>query len=375
MSKFVGRMEKLKSDNLVGVGNHNQRKTDNHSNKEIDISLSHKNYDLVNGDNDFKFKTDIDDYIESTKSTQKKIRSDQTLVNEWIIGASKELFENLSDDETREYFQSAVDWFKDEFGENNIQYGIVHVDETTPHMHLGVVPFDKDNILSGKRVFNQYGLRKVQDELPKYLQAKGFDVDRGEKTDGTRGKSIKEFKKDTLKELKSDATLRQEAKQEIINELLPSYKSKVKKEVQESENKRYDEEIAKEKVKLQEHFNNALESEKTANMERLKQLRERDIKKVKNHVEKLNKAHEEKVGLADKIISVHERLALDVYELPQTGKYNIPYQTKTMLLERLSEAETVKTQEVNQKQKKRKQVVTKSQHSKNNEERDTGLER
>lgn len=375
MSKLVARMKKLNKDNIIGIGNHNQRKTDNHSNKEIDVSLSQKNYDLINGNDEFNFKTDIEKYINETKSTKPKVRKDATLVNEWVISASKEFFEGRSEDETKEYFQSAVDWFKEEYGENNIKYGIVHVDETTPHMHLGVVPFDKDLRLSGKRVFNKQGLRKVQEELPKFLQANGFDVERGEKSDGTRGKSIKEFKRDTLKSLKDDAELRNEAKKEIINELLPSYKSKVKKEVQESENKRYDEEIAKEKVKLQEHFNNALESEKRANMERLKQLRERDIKKVKNHVEKLNKAHEEKVGLADKIISVHERLAMDVYELPQMGgKYNIPHATKEMLLERLTQAETIKTQEITRKQEKRKEVRRRSQHSKINEERDTGRE-
>src|SRR5699024_1946563 len=97
-------------------------------------------------------------------------------------------------------------------------------------MHLGVVPFDKDLRLSGKRVFNRQGLRKVQEELPKFLQANGFNVERGDKSDGTRGKSIKEFKRDTLKELKNDVELRNEVKKEIINELLPSYKRKVKKE-------------------------------------------------------------------------------------------------------------------------------------------------
>lgn len=372
MHKFVARMEKLKTDNLTGVGNHNQRKTDNHSNKEIDVSLSHGNYDLINGNDEFNFKTGIEDYINKTKSTKPKTRKDAVLVNEWIISASKEMFEGLSERDIERYFQLNADWFKDEFGEDNVKYGIVHVDETTPHMHLGVVPFDEDHKLSAKRVFNRQALLKVQEELPKFLRANGFDVERGEKSDGTRGKSISEFKRDTLKDLKDDVELRNEAKQEIINEFLPSYKSKVKKEVQESENKRYTEEIAKEKVKLQEHFNNALESEKRANMERLKQLRERDIQKVKNHVAKLNKAHEEKVGLADKIISVHERLAMDVYELPQTGKYSIPYQTQSMLIERLSEAETVKVQEVNQKQ--RKQVRTRSQHNEINKERDTGLE-
>lgn len=47
MSMIVARMEKMKSGNLVGIGNHNQRKTKNHSNKEIDKTRSHLNYDLL----------------------------------------------------------------------------------------------------------------------------------------------------------------------------------------------------------------------------------------------------------------------------------------------------------------------------------------
>ena len=37
MSFVVARMQKMKAGNLVGIGNHNQRLTDNHSNKDIDI--------------------------------------------------------------------------------------------------------------------------------------------------------------------------------------------------------------------------------------------------------------------------------------------------------------------------------------------------
>ena len=43
MSFVVARMQKMKSGNLVGVGNHNQRNTDNHSNKDI-VSSKQKCY-------------------------------------------------------------------------------------------------------------------------------------------------------------------------------------------------------------------------------------------------------------------------------------------------------------------------------------------
>ena len=61
MSMIVARMQKMKSGNLVGIGNHNQRKTENHINKEIDTSLSKLNYDLVNRIENYK--TDIENFI------------------------------------------------------------------------------------------------------------------------------------------------------------------------------------------------------------------------------------------------------------------------------------------------------------------------
>ena len=59
MSYLVARMQKMKAGNLVGMGNHNQRLTDNHSNKDIDTERSYLNYDLVAGRTD-NFKTDIE---------------------------------------------------------------------------------------------------------------------------------------------------------------------------------------------------------------------------------------------------------------------------------------------------------------------------
>ena len=49
MSYVVARMQKLKADNLVGLGTRDQRKTKNHSNQEIYVVRSYLNYDLAAG--------------------------------------------------------------------------------------------------------------------------------------------------------------------------------------------------------------------------------------------------------------------------------------------------------------------------------------
>ncbi|APE89825.1 hypothetical protein AS852_14265 (plasmid) [Staphylococcus aureus] len=71
MSMIVARMQKMKAENLVGIGNHNQRKTKNHSNPDIDTSLSKLNYDLV--DRTQNYKTDIENFINENKTTTRAV--------------------------------------------------------------------------------------------------------------------------------------------------------------------------------------------------------------------------------------------------------------------------------------------------------------
>lgn len=215
MSKMVARMAKMKAGNLTGIGNHNQRKTEKHSNPDIEIERSHLNYDLVNRTENYK--TDIENYINENKSTSRAVRKDAVLINEWIITSDQNFFRDLSPDRTKEFFETAKDYFAENFGENNIRYAQVHLDETTPHMHLGIVPFDKDNKLSAKRVFDRKTLQKIQDELPEYLQERDFDLTRGEKGSDRKHLSVPEYKK-VQKEIKNLEVELSSNQQKLISE-------------------------------------------------------------------------------------------------------------------------------------------------------------
>ena len=193
MSMIVARMQKMKAENLIGIVNHNQRKTKNHSNPDIDTSLSKLNYDLV--DHTENYKKDIENFINENKSTTRAVRKDAVLINEWIITSDRKFFEDLSDEDTKEFFYTAKEYFSEKFGEENIRYATVHLDESTPHMHMGIVPFDKDKKLSAKRVFNRQALRDVQEDLPKHLQEKGFEIKRGLEGSDRKNLTVPEYKK------------------------------------------------------------------------------------------------------------------------------------------------------------------------------------
>lgn len=192
MSHMVARTMKLKAGNLGGLGRHVERTTDNHSNKDIDPEKSHLNYELVQRNN--SIQSEITSFIESEKSTTRKLRKDAVLCNEWIISSDKFFFEKLSAEETRNYFEVAKDYFAENFGEKNIRYAVVHMDESTPHMHLGIVPFDKENKLSAKRMFDRKTLIKIQDELPERFKHEGFDIERGKKDSKRKHLSVPDYK-------------------------------------------------------------------------------------------------------------------------------------------------------------------------------------
>ena len=85
--------------------------------------------------------------MNENKISNRAIRKDAVLCDEWIITSDKSFFEKLSEGETRKFFETAKNYFAENYGEDNIAYASVHLDESTPHMHMGVVPFQMGNCL------------------------------------------------------------------------------------------------------------------------------------------------------------------------------------------------------------------------------------
>ena len=201
MAYVVARMQKMKVGNLKIIENHNKRKTKNHINKDIDVTKSHLNYDLVG--NSATYHKNIMGYINENKASKRAIRKDAVVVNEWLVTSSAAFFEGMEDDEIKRYFEVSKDFFANKFGEDNIRYAQVHMDVKTPQMRIGIVPFDDDMKLSSKRVVTRQTLIAIQDELPLYMQEHGFDVQCGEKESQRNYLLVSEYKdaKEKAKEL------------------------------------------------------------------------------------------------------------------------------------------------------------------------------
>lgn len=192
MSYLVARMQKMKSQNLGEIQKHNQREFDYYDSKEIDLSRSHLNVDLVNPSK-INYRDRIMTIIEGQKEGKKAIRKDAVLVNGWIISSDRNFFEGLDQEQTKKFFNAAAEFFAERYGKQNLAYGQVHLDETIPHMHIGIVPM-REGKLQAKNIFNRKELLAIQDDLPRFLEKKGFKLERGDPNGERRHLSVDEFK-------------------------------------------------------------------------------------------------------------------------------------------------------------------------------------
>ena len=201
MSYMVCHFGKYKSGNVFGLQKHNQRENENYSNMDIDKARTPLNYDLVNQE-DINYLKRVKTIIEANRRSERAIRKDATVYCECIISSDGAFFENLTDDKQKEFFKSSLDYLKNRIGEEFIVSANVHLDETTPHMHVGFVPII-ENSLSAKKLIDRKFLREVQDQLPAYLKNICFDIQRGIEGSKRKHKDIKEFKKELDREVEN----------------------------------------------------------------------------------------------------------------------------------------------------------------------------
>lgn len=201
MSYLVFHLSKYKSSNIVGLQRHNQRENRNYSNKDIDTNMSDLNFDLVNSQN-ISFTKKVKDIIEYKKTTKKAIRKDAVTYCECIISSDNDFFRNLDIKEQQRFFAVSLKFLENRIGKDNIISANVHLDETTPHMHLGFVPMNLDGSLSAKKMVNRNFLREIQENLPYTLQKNGFDIQRGEKDNNVKHLDQKIYKSNLNKEIK-----------------------------------------------------------------------------------------------------------------------------------------------------------------------------
>lgn len=220
MSKIVLRMEKQKRTGIAPLSRHVDRVTEHHSNPDIDNTKSVENIDMLT-DFDLRFKSKaidevskidkshgygkrVDAWLNLLKKQQRRdgykvqtIRKDAVQLVDFVVTSDHDFFANLTPKETENYFRQATKFFNERYG--RLVFAQVHLDETTPHMHLGLVPIKKipgkGYRLSAKQLFNRQELVNLQTDFANYMQKNGFNIERGQSKSALRHLDTPQFKK------------------------------------------------------------------------------------------------------------------------------------------------------------------------------------
>ena len=198
MSYAIIRNEKLTRAQAMGAYKHNERKTKNHSNKNIDSSKTELSY--IKEFDRIKEKYDL----------KGQIRNNSNIMCEMVFTSDQKFFDEIGYEESKRYFTESYNFICNykNLGEQNIISAVVHMDEDTPHMHLLFIPVVHTTDKQGNKIDkvccsdfwkgkNSY--RDLQNSYFKHISEKGFKLERGELVEVTNREhySVQEYKKIT----------------------------------------------------------------------------------------------------------------------------------------------------------------------------------
>lgn len=190
MSYIVCHMEKYKRQEVSPVEDENERdETYEAGNPQIDSSRTNRNYHLV---------TPPPTYFEfinariATLTLKRKLRSDAIYMNSFVLTSDKEFFVNLPLAAEKEFFKDCVKFFADKYGAENIISAVVHKDETTPHLHLNLVPITNGKLCS-KDLYDRKKLSELQTEFYEKV-GKKWGLERGKFNSGAKHMTASEYK-------------------------------------------------------------------------------------------------------------------------------------------------------------------------------------
>ena len=168
---------KVKFNGLEGIRRHLQERERVKTNPNIDLSRSHLNYcieDLAPDHLSRRVKERI-----AQLHLKKRPRSDAVGIEDIIVSASVDFMLNLDCNTREQYFRDSLHFFQQRYGKENVMYCQCHMDESNPHIHIGVVPITPDGRLSAKVLFCPKTLEQLQTDFHREV-SQHYGLERGE---------------------------------------------------------------------------------------------------------------------------------------------------------------------------------------------------
>ena len=183
-------MKKYHKTDIAPVERENERdETYQASNPQIDCSRTNGNYHIIKRQR--SYTQFINDKIEAL-DLPTKVRKDAVLMCSFVVGSDRKFFGGLSPSEQRQFFAECTRFFAERYGEGNIISAVVHTDETTPHLHLNLIPIAGGR-LCAKKLFDRKALTALQTDLHREVGAK-WNLQRGKEGSQAKHLDTAEFK-------------------------------------------------------------------------------------------------------------------------------------------------------------------------------------
>lgn len=209
----MAHVQKFTRGNLNGLSIHLDRKTDHHSNEEIDPTKTYLNIDLCQKEGDTLSRLN-----NRLKEVYCMKRDDVKVGCSWIVTLPKNLKEQTESDQ-QAFFEKTYAFLSERYGgEKNVLSAQVHLDETTPHLHFVFMPVVWDEKkqrekVSAKEVLNRNDLQKFHGELDTFLKKELPNIYQEGILNGET------IELDSVKEIKKYAKQIQEKKDDLSKEL------------------------------------------------------------------------------------------------------------------------------------------------------------
>ena len=155
-------MQKYHKQDVAPIEKENERDENYEaSNPQIDCERTRNNYRFTP-----HFGKTYTEFINGRiKELGLSPRKDAVVMNSFVLGSDKTFFDGLSRVEQYNFFSDCYKFFAERYGAENIIAAVVHNDETTPHMHLNLMPVTKDGRLCSKQLFDKPQLQQLQTDF------------------------------------------------------------------------------------------------------------------------------------------------------------------------------------------------------------------
>ena len=176
----MAHVTSYKAGGAVGVLKHDERSEHDHvkerKNESIDSNRTHLNYNLA-----AKRSGTLMQHINRVcdeNNVRLSNRKDLNVMCSWVVTVPK----SVPMEQHPLFFKTCYDFFEERYGKKYTLSAMVHLDETTPHMHYCFLPvgYDKKNdryTVSSKLVLTRTELQHFHSDLSSHLkQIFGYDV-------------------------------------------------------------------------------------------------------------------------------------------------------------------------------------------------------